>query len=134
MMARQSASSRGTSIVMLSSTRKMRSGAAIAGIADVGDDAIDREAMKVAPAHLDDRAEAAVERAAARGLDDIDRTSHHGVAGEHAPARAGGRTSPSIQRRYRARGVALEAVGRIGTTAREWPTAIRCLRSLAEAL
>ena len=35
------------------------------GVGDVRDHAVDREAMEVPPAHLDDRAEAAVERAAA---------------------------------------------------------------------
>src|SRR6187397_2921609 len=54
----------------------------MARILDVCNHAIDRKAMKVAPAHLDDRAEAAVERAAARGLDDVDGAAHHRVAVE----------------------------------------------------
>ena len=57
---------------MLSSTRKMARAPRRAGVGDVGDHARDREAVKVAAAHLDDRAEAAVERAAARGFDDVD--------------------------------------------------------------
>jgi len=55
-----------------------------AGVGDVGDDAWNREAVEVPPAHLDDRAEAAVERAAARRLDDVHLAAEHRVAGEHA--------------------------------------------------
>ena len=46
--------------------------------------------MEVAAAHLDDRAEAAVVGAAARGLDDVDRAAEEGVAGRaRARARSG---------------------------------------------
>src|SRR5207244_5870508 len=44
---------------------------------------IERERVEVAPAHLDDGAEATVEGAAPRGLDDVDLASHHRVAPEH---------------------------------------------------
>ena len=55
-----------------------------------------RKAVEVAAAHLDDRAEAAVEGAAARGLDDVDLPAEHRVAGEHARARgSAARSSPS---------------------------------------
>ena len=102
MIARHSASNRGTSSVMLSSTRKMARAPRRAGVGDVVDDALDREAVEVAAAHLDDRAEAAVERAAARGLDDVDRAAHHRVAGEHA----GGAVRQPDRVRPRARHVA----------------------------
>jgi len=39
---------------------------------DVGQDAVEGEGVEVAPAHLDDRAEAAIERAAARGFHHVD--------------------------------------------------------------
>ena len=58
--------------------------AAATRVADVGEDALDRIGVEVAPAHLDDRAEAAVERAAARGLHDVDLASEQRVAAEHA--------------------------------------------------
>ena len=61
-------------------------GAAIARVGDVRDHAIDGKAVEIPPAHLDDRAEAAVERAPARGFDDVDGSAHHGVAGEHPAA------------------------------------------------
>ena len=105
--------------------------AARARIADVGDHAVDREAMEVAAAHLDDRAEAAVERAAARRLDDVDGPAHHRVAGQHARgARLGRRTSPSFERWCTAaagcagnrRGVAKPEPG-------DCSTALACLRS-----
>jgi len=57
--------------------------AAAPRVGDVGNHPRDWKAVEVPPAHLDDRAEAAVERAAARRLDDIHRPPHHRVAGEH---------------------------------------------------
>src|SRR5262249_34999606 len=56
----------------------------IARVADVGQDAVESEGVKVPPAHLDDRAEAAIERATARGLDDIDLLAEELVAPENA--------------------------------------------------
>ena len=99
MMARQSASNRGTSSVMLSSTRKIARAPRSRASRDVGDHALDRRTMKVPPAHLDDRAEAAVERAAAGRLDDVDLAAHHRVAGEHARCaarQAGARRRSSV--------------------------------------
>ena len=46
-------------------------GSVVACVADVGEHAVERKLIEVSPAHLDDRAEAAVERAAARGFDGI---------------------------------------------------------------
>src|ERR1017187_9263682 len=40
--------------------------------------------MKIAPAHFDDRAETAIESAAARGLDHVNLPAHHGVTTEHS--------------------------------------------------
>src|SRR5688572_2134430 len=53
-------------------------------VGDVLDHALDREAMKVAAAHLDDRAEAAVKSATARRFDDLGLAAHHGVTGQDA--------------------------------------------------
>ncbi len=58
-------------------------GAVIAGVANVGQDAIECVGVKVAAAHLDDGAEAAIEGAAARGLDHINWPAHHGVVVQH---------------------------------------------------
>ena len=64
--------------------------AAAPRISDVLEHAREWEAVEVASPHFDDRAEAAIERAAARRLDDVDLTSHHRVAGQH-PGGAVGR-------------------------------------------
>ena len=58
--------------------------AAASRIADVVDHAFHREAMEVASAHLDDRTEAAIERAPARRLDHVHVAAHHRIAGQHA--------------------------------------------------
>ena len=58
--------------------------AARARIGDVRDHAIEAPRVEVSSPHLDDRAEAAVVRAASRRLDDVDGPAHHGVAREHA--------------------------------------------------
>src|SRR5215510_1734437 len=78
MMAWHSASNRRTFSVMLSSTRK------IARAADVGQDPVEGEGVEVAPAHLDDRAEAAIERAAARGFHHVDLAPQELVALQNA--------------------------------------------------
>ncbi len=64
-------------------------GTVVAGIGDVGDDAGDRARVEVPPAHLDDRAEAAVVRAAPRRLDDVHGIAEEGVAPQHAGAAVG---------------------------------------------
>ena len=64
--------------------QKDRARAARAGIGDVGEHVLERIRVEVAAAHFDDRAEAAVEGAAARRLDDVDRTAEQSVAGQHA--------------------------------------------------
>ena len=66
-----------------------RARAVPACVGDVGQDAIDAVDMKVPAAHLDDRAEAAVVGATARGLDDVDRPAHQRIAAEHAGAAVG---------------------------------------------
>ena len=58
----------------------------LAGIAEVGQDAVEGEGVEVAPAHLDDRAEAAIERAAARGFHHVDRPAEKLVALKDAGA------------------------------------------------
>ena len=69
---------------MLSSTRKIVRAPRAFASRDIGEHALEREGVEVPAAHLDDRAEAAVERAAARGLDDIHLAAEHRVAAEHA--------------------------------------------------
>ena len=59
-------------------------GAAASRIGDVGDHALDGIDVKVAAAHLDDRAEAAIVRAPSRRFDDIDLASKQRVALEDA--------------------------------------------------
>ena len=58
--------------------------------------------MKVAAAHLDDRAEAAVVGAAARGLDDVDLPAEQRVAVEHARG-AIGQLQPFVSSRITGR-------------------------------
>src|SRR5438552_7011903 len=55
-----------------------------ARITDIREHPFDWIRVKVAAAHLDDRAEAAVERAAARGFDDIHPAAEQRIAAEHA--------------------------------------------------
>ena len=83
-IAWQSGSNRRTSSVMLSSTRKIARAPWRRASRDVGHDAVDAVRMEVPAAHLDDRAEAAVERAAARRLDDVDLPAEERVAAQHA--------------------------------------------------
>ena len=52
-------------------------------VRDVVDHPRHGKAVEVAAAHFDDRAEAAVEGAAARRLDDVHLPAEHGVAGQH---------------------------------------------------
>ena len=65
----------------------------IARVGDVGDHASHLAGVEVPAAHLDDRAEAAVERAPARGLDHVHRIAEERVALQHArgPSRDGER-------------------------------------------
>src|SRR5215831_8514808 len=64
-------------------------GSVLAGVADVSQDSVERIGMEVAPTHSDDRAETAIECAAARGLDHVDWLAQHGVSLEHARATFG---------------------------------------------
>ena len=57
---------------MLSSTRKIVLAPRPPRVADIRQHALDRIGVEVAAAHLDNRAEAAIEGAAARGFDDVD--------------------------------------------------------------
>ena len=82
-----------TSSVMLSSTRKIAWAPRAPRVGDVGEHAVDRIRVKVAAAHLDDRAEAAVEGAAPRRFDDVDLAAEQRVAAEHARARGSGSRS-----------------------------------------
>ena len=76
---------------------KDRARAAPPGIGDVRHHALDRPRVKVAAAHLDDRAEAAVVRAAARGLDDVHGPAEQRVSRRAArAARRGGRTRRQV--------------------------------------
>ena len=58
-------------------------GAMAARVADIREHPFDWIRVKVAAAHLDDRAEAAVERAAARRFDDVDPASEQRISSEH---------------------------------------------------
>src|SRR5262249_12011012 len=64
-------------------------GSVLAGVADVGQDSVERIGMEVAPTHRDDRAETAIEGAAARSFDHVDWLAQHGVSLEHARAAFG---------------------------------------------
>ena len=55
----------------------------IVGIPNVRNHAIGVVGVKIASPHLDDRTEAAIERAAPRRLDDIDRLAQQGIAFEY---------------------------------------------------
>src|SRR5574337_315075 len=57
--------------------------AVVTGIADVRNHPVKRVGVEIPAAHLDDRAEAAIERTAARGLDDIDLSPECGVSAEY---------------------------------------------------
>ena len=121
-MARHRASKRVTLRVMLSSTMKRRRRAVGARVADVVEHAAEVEDVEVAAAHLDDRAEAAVEGAAARGLDHVHLPAQQRVA-RAARARRGaaGLSSPSSRRRTGAVGVGVEAVALAVGEARRCP-------------
>ena len=68
--------------------------------------------MKVAAAHFDDRAEAAVEGAAARGLDDVDLPSEQRVARQDAGGAIGQAQRIRGEPHHGAVGVVDEAVAR----------------------
>src|SRR5437762_10183799 len=63
---------------------KDRSRASIVSVANVGDHAIERVSEEVAPAHLDDRTEAAIEGAPSRRFDHVNLTAKNRVALEHS--------------------------------------------------
>ena len=81
---------------MLSSTKKMHraprarastiSASVALSLSPLCEHAADWEAVKVAAAHLDDRAKAAVVRTAARRLHHVDRSAEQRVTREHAGA------------------------------------------------
>ena len=77
--------------------------AVVAGVANVGQHAVERVGVEVAAAHLDDRAEAAIEGAAARGLDHVDLPAQHGVAAEHAGVALGQADLVAFEAVHRAR-------------------------------
>src|SRR4029079_5657576 len=83
-----------------------RAGATRARVGDVVEDAIEREPVKVPPSHLDDRAEAAIERAAARRFDDVDLPAEQGIAGEDARTPPGRAEAVLLDRHNGPRGVA----------------------------
>ena len=89
MIAWHSASKRCTSSVMLSSTRKIARAPWPRASRMSASTRSNRVRVEVPAAHLDDRAEAAVEGAAARRLDDVDRPAEQRVAAEHARAAVG---------------------------------------------
>ena len=96
--------------------------AVAARVGDVGQHAVDAVGVEVAAAHLDDRAEAAVVGAAARGLDDVHLAAEQRVAAEHA--RGAVRQPQRLGREPRDRpvGVVHEAVRASGTTGRRSPS------------
>ncbi len=65
---------------------KHGAGAVGVGVANIGEHAVEGICVEVAAAHLDDGAEAAIEGAAARGLDHVDRPAQHVIAREDAGA------------------------------------------------
>ena len=85
-------------------------GAVVAGVANVGQHAVEGVSMKVAAAHLDDGAEAAIEGAAARRLDHVDRPSHHGVVVQYARVALGQANLIALQAVHRTRGIFMPAV------------------------
>ena len=85
-------------------------GAAVASVGDVGDHARDGEAVEVAAAHFDDRAETAVEGAATRGFHDVDLPTHHRVAGQHAGGTIGTLERAVLDGRHRTRRIAPEDI------------------------
>src|ERR1039458_4150417 len=66
--------------------------------------------MKVAAAHLDDRAEAAVEGASARSLHHIHAAAQHGVAAKHARVALGQTDFIALERMHGARRVLMPAI------------------------
>src|SRR5207248_2289694 len=57
--------------------------AVLVSVAYVGDHAVKRVGVKIPPAHFDDRTEAAIVGAPARGLDHVYRPAKYGVALQH---------------------------------------------------
>ncbi len=82
------------------------------GVGDVGQHALDAVDVKIPPAHLDDRAEAAVVRAATRRLDDVNRTAQQRVSVEHPGAAIREPRRARCKPRNRPVGVEHEAVRR----------------------
>ena len=80
------------------------------GVANVGQHAIERVSMKVAPAHLDDRAEAAVEGASARGFHHIHPAPQHGIAAEDTGVALGQTDFIALERMHGARRVLMPAI------------------------
>ena len=98
-----------------------RPGAVSPRVGDVGQHAVDRIRMEVAAAHLDDRAEAAVEGAPARGLDDVHRPAEQRVAVRHARRRFGQRQRFSREPGHRAIGVVHQHAVAARRRGRRWP-------------
>ena len=65
---------------------------------DVRQHPLERIGVKVTPAHLDNRAEAAVERAAPRCLEKVNRRARAAVAAEQPALRSGGRSGGAARR------------------------------------
>src|SRR5580704_10272684 len=82
-IARQSASNRRTLSVMLSSTMTSDRAPWSRASLDVRQDPLQGAGVEVASAHFDNRAEAAVEGAPARGLDHVDLPAEERVAAKH---------------------------------------------------
>ena len=110
-----------------------RLGAVRARVRDVGQHALDRVGMEVAAAHLDDRTETAVERAAARGLDDVHLPPEQRVALTARARHGSAAAAASIASRRTGRsGLCSEAVaGSIATGRR--PSRTRRRRSSARS-
>ena len=86
--------------------------------------------MEVAAAHFDDRAEAAIEGAAARGLHHVDLPPHHGVAVQHAGAALGQADFVAFQAVHRTRRILCQPSS-ADTTVLESHRSLRRFRSPA---
>src|SRR5215475_16067200 len=87
-----------------------RTGAMVARVADVRQHPVQGVRMKVATAHRDDRAEAAVEGAAAGGLDHVDLSTQGGVPGEYPCGALRRANITALEATHRARCVVDKAV------------------------
>jgi hypothetical protein len=104
-----------------------RPGATVPRVADVRQDPLEGVGVEVASAHLDNRAEAAVECAAARGFDHVDLPAEERVAAKY-PHVAPRRPDLAVLKAAHApRGVVAESVGASVGQARNLVVSAPCL-------